>query len=242
MIKGIDFVSLQVADMARAQAFYQEKLGLPPVATAGEGWAEFDLGPGPALTLLDPTAFGQAFEEERGSGSFGLAVHDIETVSAEMEAEDRLHMDMFETDGCHGAPMSDSEGNGLMLHRRKAEPGRNRVIDFVCLPVADTARARAFYKEMFGIEPTPESGEIWTEYVFADDSALALFNGSKVGIAFSPSTGNAPGLATPELEALMAKFKAKGLTRADTPIETPVCFMGLVSDSEGNALVLHRHK
>jgi catechol 2,3-dioxygenase-like lactoylglutathione lyase family enzyme len=241
MIKGIDFVSIQVADMARAQAFYRDKLGLPPVHASGDGWAEFDLGPGPALTLLDPKAFGDKFDED-GGGSFGLAIKDIEQVSAAMKAEGRAGMDMFESPGCHGAPISDSEGNAVVLHRRKEEPGRDRVIDFMTIPVADMDRARAFYEEMFGLERSPDSGDIWTEYVLPDDSTLALFNGGAVDIPFSPATGTAPGLATDDMDGLMAKFKAKGLTRADQPIETPVCFMGLVRDCEGNSLVLHRHK
>jgi predicted enzyme related to lactoylglutathione lyase len=63
-----------------------------------------------------------------------------------------------------------------------------------------------------------------------------------MGMSFSPTKGNAPGLRTPDIEALFEKFTARGLARAEALIETPVCFMGLVSDSEGNALVLHRHK
>lgn len=241
MISGLDFVSIQVADMARAKAFYQDDLGLPPVAAEGAGWAEFDLGPGPALTLLDPAAFGDRFDED-GGGSFGLAMTDIEAMTKAMEAQGRLSMPMFETEVCHGGPIQDSEGNGVVLHRRKGEPGRDRVIDFVVMPVEDLARARAFYEDTLGLERSPDFGDVWTEYVLADDATLALFDMGAVGMTFAPARRNAPGLRTPELERVFAMLEAQGHARAEALIETPVCTMGLVRDSEGNALVLHRHK
>lgn len=237
MITGLDFVSLPVADMARARAFYEGTLGLSPASQAGDGWVEYDVGDGPALALMDPAQYGQPMAPVTG-GAVGLAFKDFTGITAAMKAQDKLAMDPFETDGCHGGPAFDSEGNHLVLHQRKGEPGRDRVIDFVMLPVENMARARAFYEGTLGLTLDSEGRGIWSEYVLPDGSALALFQNE----SFEPATGGAVGLRVSDLEDTFARLKADGYAQAEDVLETPVCFMGFVRDSEGNSLVLHRHK
>jgi catechol 2,3-dioxygenase-like lactoylglutathione lyase family enzyme len=237
MITGVDFVWLPVSDMARARKFYEGTLGLPPAVVSASGWAEYELGDGPAIVLADLTTPSEAMQAGKAA-SVGLAVHDFEPTTEAVRALDLLHMDPFETDTCHGGPMSDSEDNSLILHQRKAEPERDRVVDFVVLPVEDMARARAFYEGTLGLTLDSEGRGIWAEYVLSDDSALALFQGPD----FEPAGGGGVGLRTPNLEQVFERLKGLGFARAESLVETPVCRLGLVRDSEGNALVLHRHK
>lgn len=234
MITGIDFIWLPVTDMARARAFYEDVLGLPKPHVA-DFWVEYDLGPGPAVSLHDPTAVGRPFSK---GGGLGLAFADFEGTVAKLRERDMLGMDPFETDGCHGGPSHDTEGNQLLIHQRKAEPTRDRTVDFLVLPVEDMARAQDFYENVLGLKRDSEGRGIWTEYVLPDDSALALFMGGD----HEPNTGSAIGLRTPDLEAVFADLKARGLARLPDLVDTPVCEMGMVKDTEGNALVLHRHK
>lgn len=241
MITGIDFVSLPVSDMARARAFFQDTLGLKPGQGVGNQWVEFDLGDGPALALVDTASYGMP-SEPVVAGSVAIAIHDFEGMVEAMKAQGRLKQAPFESPVCHGAFVVDTEGNSLALHRRKGEPQRDRVIDFVALPVQDMARARAFYEGVLGLKPDSTSENVWTEYVLPDDSALALGDVSVMGLEFAPVTGGSVGLRTPDVEQAFAKLKAIGQTGAEEVYETPVCFMGFVKDSEGNALVLHRHK
>lgn len=241
MITGIDFVSLPVADMARARAFYQDTLGLELGQDGGDTWCEFDLGEGPALALLNPALLGMTFEPVL-AGSVAIAFKDFEAMVERLRAQGRLKQEPFDSPVCHGGFIVDTEGNSLALHRRKGEPERDRVFDFVALPVEDMARARAFYEGTLGLAPETVHGEVWTEYVLPDDSALALGDVRVMGLEFAPVTGGSVGLHTPELEAAFEKLKAMGHAQEEALIESPVCFMGLIRDSEGNSLVLHRHK
>jgi catechol 2,3-dioxygenase-like lactoylglutathione lyase family enzyme len=237
LITGLDFVSLPVADMARARAFYEGTLGLTPASGGGEGWMEYDVGDGPTLALMNPAHYGQPMVPVTG-GAVGLAFRDFTGMAEALRAQDKLAMDPFETDGCHGGPAFDSEGNHLVLHQRKDEPRRDRVIDFVMLPVENMARARAFYEGTLGLTLDSEGRGIWSEYVLPDGSALALFQNE----SFEPATGGEVGLRAPDLEDTFARLKAAGFAQAEQVLETPVCFKAFVRDSEGNSLVLHRHK
>lgn len=241
MISGIDFVSLPVTDMARARAFYRDVLGLRPGHSAGDAWAEFDLGEGPALALIDAAALGLPADPVT-AGTVAIALSDLEAMVETLRDRGHLKQETFESPVCHGAFLVDSEGNSLSLHRRKGEPERDRVFDFVALPVEDMARARAFYEGVLGLVPESVSEQVWTEYVLPDDSALALGDVRVMGLEFAPVTSGAVGLRTPELAAAFERLKAAGYAQADAVMETPVCFMGFVRDSEGNSLVLHRHK
>lgn len=241
MITGMDFVSLPVADMARAKAFYQDVLGLKPGAALGDAWVEFDLGDGPALALIDPASYGMPMVPVT-AGTVTIGFADFEGMVETLKAQGRLAQDPFESPVCHGAFARDTEGNNFAAHRRKGEPDRDRVLDFVALPVENMARARAFYEGVLGLVPETVQGEAWTEYVLPDDSALALGDVRVMGLEFAPMTAGSVGLRTPDVEAAFAQLKAQGHALADEVLETPVCFMGFVKDSEGNALVLHRHK
>ncbi|MDB5095952.1 MAG: glyoxalase [Cyanobacteria bacterium RYN_339] len=258
MITGIDFVSIPVIDMARARAFYRDTLGLKPVPPAGEAWdefdkeknagastaeswVEFDLGDGPALALVDNAAYGVPTAPVT-AGSLAIAFQDFEGMVELMKQQGRLKQDAFESPGCHGAFFTDPEGNAMCLHRRKAEPARDRMIDFVVLPVEDMARARAFYEGELGLTPATVSEAMWTEYVLPDDSALALGDMRAMGIPFAPNIGGAVGFRTQALDAAFAKLKALGMASAEELLESPVCHMAFVHDPEGNELILHRHK
>jgi predicted enzyme related to lactoylglutathione lyase len=239
MIAGIDFVSLPVTDMARAKAFYVDQLGLKPGDGVGTQWVEFDLGPGPALALIDAASYGMPTDPVV-TGSVALAVQDFEGCAASLK--ERQTKEPFESPVCHGAFVKDTEGNTVLLHRRKSEPTRNHEIDFVCLPIQDMARARAFYEGVLGLTPDNVQGDGWCEYVLPDGSALALGDVRALGMEFTPVKGGSVGLRTPDLEAMYEKVKALGQAHMPAPYESPVCFMGFIQDSEGNALVLHRHK
>ena len=119
-VERADFVSVPVADMARARRFYGDTLGLPPVGKVDEAWPEFQLGENVSLYLIDPANIGQQFTAPHSS-HIALRVPDVAATRTELEAKGvEFQGDILDTGVCHMAFFADSEGNALMLHRRYA--------------------------------------------------------------------------------------------------------------------------
>lgn len=114
-----DFVSVPVADMARAKAFYRDVLRLhSPDWDAG--WPEIETG-NVSLYLVDLTVMGQAFAPH--TAPIALRVDDVAGAKAELEARGVDFTGEQDTGVCKMAFFADTEGNSLMLHRRYAPVG-----------------------------------------------------------------------------------------------------------------------
>jgi len=116
-------------------------------------------------------------------------------------------------------------------------------IAFSCYPVTDMARARAFYEELLGLQPTVQVGEPggmqWTEYDIANGT-LALGAGAP---GWKPtSEGCSVGLEVEDFDLAVSELKAHGVPFHLEPLETPVCRMAFVYDPDGNALCIHKRK
>jgi predicted enzyme related to lactoylglutathione lyase len=111
---------------------------------------------------------------------------------------------------------------------------------FSCYPVADMARARAFYEGVLGLKLSHHAGEEggveWAEY--------DLGNGTL-------SLGHAPGwnptaegccvaLEVADFDAAIAALKARGVPFKIEPFPTPVCRMAFILDPEGNTVCIHK--
>lgn len=106
--------------------------------------------------------------------------------------------------------------------------------------VKDAARAIAFYRDVLGFEPvTVYPDNRGAEYELADGTTFGLWGGGGVVMPFQPSNGIL--FAVDDLEAAVSALKERGI-----PIrmqhETPVCFMAMIEDSEGNLVTLHKRK
>ncbi len=106
--------------------------------------------------------------------------------------------------------------------------------------VKDARRAIGFYRDVLGLEPVrvyPD--DRGAEYELADGTTFGLWGGGGAVMPFQPSNGIL--FAVDDLDAAVAAMKARGI-----PIhmerETPVCFMAMISDTEGNSIVLHKRK
>lgn len=111
-----DFVSVPVADMARAKAFYRDVLRLhSPDWDAG--WPEIETG-NVSLYLVDPTVMGRDFAPH--TAPIALRVDDVAAGKAELEDRGVEFTGEQDTGVCNMAFFSDTEGNALMLHRRYA--------------------------------------------------------------------------------------------------------------------------
>jgi catechol 2,3-dioxygenase-like lactoylglutathione lyase family enzyme len=111
-----DFVSVPVADMDRAKAFYRDVLGLHS-PNWDDGWPEIETG-NVSLYLVDPTAMGSGFAPH--VAPIALRVPDVAAAKAELEGRGLEFAGEHDTGVCNMAFFSDTEGNALMLHRRYA--------------------------------------------------------------------------------------------------------------------------
>lgn len=93
------------------------------------------------------------------------------------------------------------------------------------LPVVDMAEARAFYEQILGLEPGPNSGEGTAHYVCGDGTQFILYRRD------TPTTADhtALGFTVQELDSVMRELVSRGVTfeQYDQP--------GLKTDEHGVA-------
>jgi predicted enzyme related to lactoylglutathione lyase len=102
--------------------------------------------------------------------------------------------------------------------------------------VTDLERATAFYADLLATPPASTMPGMFSEWVFADDTAFGLYPGQ----TFRPSDGVM--FVVDDVHAAVAECKARGVTFSDHIEDTPVCYMAFGTDSEGNGFILHQHK
>jgi predicted enzyme related to lactoylglutathione lyase len=111
MIKKVAFIGTPVRDMARAQKFYGELLGLRKAAEYEGKWCEFDTPEGKSIGL-------DTFSPEGTPVYLALETDDIEAEVARLKENGvEMLMDVRDNKVCKMAIVKDSEGNGLMLHQ-----------------------------------------------------------------------------------------------------------------------------
>ena len=113
-----------------------------------------------------------------------------------------------------------------------------REIAFSCYPVADLARARAFYEGLLGLKVAKTFGEgdtLWIEY----DIAGATFAITNMG---GKPSGDGPSVAleVEDFEDSVRQLKEAGVEITMGPYESKVCWMIMVLDPAGNSLCIHR--
>jgi catechol 2,3-dioxygenase-like lactoylglutathione lyase family enzyme len=234
-VTRFDFIALSVEDLARADAFYGQTLGLARNPhTSGDRWVEYETG---NLTLSLST-FG---------GSLALGVPNVEEARKELEQEDvQFGMDTFDSGVCNGAPMADPDGNHLQLHRRYKplepfdEPDQEvQRTDFVCVNVRDRARASQFYGGTLGLKRNPLSHEEWPEFE-AENVGLVLSTPEQKGEGeYHPAYGIA--LRVGDVAQAMDRLRDAGVEfEFPEAYDSGVCHMAFFKDPDGNALMLHR--
>lgn len=116
-----------------------------------------------------------------------------------------------------------------------------RGVDFVSYSVTEMDRSEAFYRDVLGLEVEVRRGPAGTRgngYMEFDAGGVAI------GLVQQPEIHpNAIlALAVEDVEAAVEELRGKGVPIAMETIETPVCFMAVVSDPDGNRILLHQRK
>lgn len=233
-IKRIDFIALPVEDLARADAFYGETLGLARNPhTSGDRWVEYETG---NLTLALST-FG---------GSLALGVPDVAEGRGELERQGvEFAMDTFDSGVCHGAPFGDPDGNRIQLHGRYKALDRFEVpdqevqrTDFIGVNVRDRTRASEFYGNTLGLKRNPLSSDEWPELEAANVGLLLSTPEQKGGGDYRPEYGIA--LRVANVRETMDRLSKAGVTFEFPEVyDSGVCQMAFFDDPDGNGLMLH---
>jgi len=112
-------------------------------------------------------------------------------------------------------------------------------VAFTMYPIEDTARARDFYESKLGLTVGSKAANgVWTEYDLPGGGCFALFRGDQVKP--SASAGGSVAFEVENLDQLVSRLKADGVTVLQENIVSPVCRMAIVQDTEGNSLILHQ--
>jgi predicted enzyme related to lactoylglutathione lyase len=110
-VRAADFVLFPVKDMAVAQAFYRDTIGLTPLSES-DGWSEYDLG-NVTLSIVQS-------EDMPPGGAVALAVNDVAAALKELKAAGMTVItEPNESPVCHFASVLDPDGNSLWIHQRK---------------------------------------------------------------------------------------------------------------------------
>src|SRR5262245_5979095 len=233
-VTRVDFIAVPVEDLARADAFYGETLGLlRNEENSSERWVEYETG---NLTIALST-FG---------GSLALRVHDVGEARSELEDQGTgFAMETFDSGVCHGAPFADPDGNPLQLHRRYARLEGVDVpvqvverTDFIGVNVTDRERASEFYGETLGLRRNPNASEEWPEFE-AENVGLVLSTTEQEGGGdYRPEYGIA--LRVADVAQAMQLLSDAGIEfEFAKPYDSGVCQMAFFKDPDGNVLMLH---
>lgn len=114
----VDFITVPTNDVARAEAFYEDVLGLEKNPNSLHDWIEFEIG-NVTLALVSAEGHGREFVP-LPHGSIALRVPDVEAAKAKLEAAGVECGDVWDSGACNGASFTDPDGNGIMLHHRYA--------------------------------------------------------------------------------------------------------------------------
>ena len=112
-------------------------------------------------------------------------------------------------------------------------------IAFTMYVVTDMDRARKFYEGQLGlVKSSSYQGDKWIEY---DPGGCFAITNMVPGLKPSNDSG---GIAfeVDDAKALTEKLRASGVTVKVDTFETPVCFMSVVLDPDGNKITLHQLK
>ena len=114
----VDYIAVPTNDVARAEEFYANVLGLEKNPNSLHDWIEFEAG-NVTLALWRPEADGEQLAPN--TAGFALRVADVASARQQLvSAGVEFLGGTVDTGVCHMAFLLDPDGNTVILHRRYA--------------------------------------------------------------------------------------------------------------------------
>jgi catechol 2,3-dioxygenase-like lactoylglutathione lyase family enzyme len=110
-------------------------------------------------------------------------------------------------------------------------------VAFTAYPVTDVARSVAFYTDALGLTKAGLESDFWVEFDVAG-STFGVGSFEQIG---APGSAQSFALEVSDIAALRADLITKGHEPTEL-FETPVCFISVVRDPDGNQVILHQSK
>jgi predicted enzyme related to lactoylglutathione lyase len=108
-------------------------------------------------------------------------------------------------------------------------------VDFVAIPSTDPDRLRSFYVDTLGLRADEHSKyEMW-----AGDTCFGIWEPKELGREFAPQKNAPAALHVDDVHAARAELEGKGVMFIGETIDTGVCHMAVLTDPDGNEVLLH---
>lgn len=114
-------------------------------------------------------------------------------------------------------------------------------VAFTMYVVENMERARKFYEGVLGLKVGTNYDERWVEYDLPQGGCFAITSMAN-GVSPSTTAGGSIAFEVENLQQYVASLKEKGVKFKMDIFESPVCFMAVPLDTEGNAFMLHQVK
>src|SRR5690606_1523853 len=177
--------------------------------------------------------------EDLGDGRTRLVL--LSLFSAPAERDRMLQSGMEQGMNQSHAALDALLAKGVTAAGRRPEALRVRKVAFTMYPVADIARARAFYEGLLGLAVGMHGNhgdKHWVEYDLPRGGCFALTNAT--GDAPSDTAGGTVAFEVNDLDALIQHLKSKGVPFKTDVVRGPRCRMAVCLDPEGNSILLHQ--
>jgi len=117
-----------------------------------------------------------------------------------------------------------------------------RGTDFVLYTVTDYERAKAFYRDILGLQPA----QCWDDLFWAEfeipPTTLAIHDPARNGEYVKEYPSGTVFLAVEDIFLAVEEFRNRGVEIVYGPVETPICFDAAIKDPDGNIIGLHQRK
>ncbi|MGZ3498871.1 MAG: VOC family protein [Vulcanimicrobiaceae bacterium] len=110
-------------------------------------------------------------------------------------------------------------------------------ISFTMYPVANMVRAVAFYRDVLGLSQSGVDQEHWVEF----DVGGGTFGVGDFEQVGKPGSAQSLALEVQDMADFRSKLSNHGVESTE-PYETPVCWISMLRDPDGNQVWLHQSK